>query len=177
MSVTKKIIIFIFSILILSCSDDSESIAVDVESEILVGSWEITGITQDGTLATEVEGVPIKADFSAYGENIEADIVIDDNPNSFSSSGSFVNVITVKILLQSVTRKTPIQLNDFLKQGTWVNNGGVISLSQNNATQEIKVIESTSTTLTLEMEIEFDVDTQDFSGTADTTMEITLEKR
>lgn len=177
LAIKKVAVLFIFSLFLSACSLDSDSdrIVVNTTADKLVGTWEMNETTQEGTFETLVQGLPVKVNFTSYGENITAQVVFTDTPNSIVSSGGFDSVVTISNL--SITETVPVLLNDFLVDGTWTVNGGVITISQNNQQVEAYVIELTDTLLKIEVDIIETLTIQGITGDVESTSSITFLKQ
>jgi hypothetical protein len=178
MFIIKKVtVVFVISVFLSACSADSDSdrIVVDTNADKLEGTWVMNETTQEGTFTTDVQGVPFKVNFTSYGENIAAQVVFTNTPNSIVSSGGFDNVVTISGL--AITETIPVQLNDFLTNGTWTVDGGVITISQNNQQVEAFVIELTDTLLKIEVDIIETLTLQGVTGDVESTASITFAKQ
>ena len=177
LAIKKVAVLFIFSLFLLACTLDSDSdrIVVNTTADKLVGSWEMNETSQEGTFTTVVNSIPFKVNFTSYGENITAQVVFTDTPNSVVSSGGFDSVVTITGL--SLTETIPVLLNDFLVGGTWTVDGGVITISQNNQQVEAYVIELTDTLLKIEVDIIETLTIQGVTGDVESTSSITFTKQ
>jgi hypothetical protein len=177
LAIKKVAVLFIFSLFLSACSDDSDSerIVVNTTADKLEGTWAMNETTQEGTFETNVQGLPLKVNFTSYGENITAQVVFTGTPNSLASSGGFDNVVTVSGL--AINETIPVLLNDFLVNGTWTVNGGIITISQNNQQVEAYVIELTDTLLKIEVDIIETLTIQGITGDVESTSSITFTKQ
>ena len=173
LAIKRVTVLFIFSLFLSACSDDSDSerIVVNTSADKLEGTWEMNETTQEGTFET----MGVKLNFTSYGENITAQVVFTGNPNSIISSGGFDSVVTISGL--AITETIPVLLNDFLVGGTWTVDGGVITISQNNQQVEAYVIELTDTLLRIEVDIIETLTIQGITGDVESTSSITFTKQ
>jgi len=177
MKILKNSLLISLTILFISCtSDDSTSIDTNAQVNDLLGTWKLTEITQEGTTKTEIQGVPITANFSSFGKNISSQLVFTDNPNSFTSSGSYTSVVTITIVGQSTSQEIPVDINDYLNQGTWEFNEGIITVNSNGEMQTANITELTNTTLKFEVELDVVTVDQGITNTTNTTAKMTLTK-
>ncbi len=176
---TVKAIITICIVLVIFSCDNTESTPIDTNAQEndLVGTWSLTEIKQDGTVTTNVQGVPVNANYTSFGKNIDAQVTFSQNPNNFSSSGTFTSVITITLVGQATTREVPIVIDDVLSQGTWQVDQGVITLSQNNETQTVNITELTDTSLKFELELQQDVVIQGVNSTVQTLAKLSFLKQ
>ena len=177
MKVLKFVSVFCLTILFISCSsDDSSPIDTNAQADDLTAIWNLNEITQEGTITTDVQGVPVQSTFTSFGKDINAQVEFKQNPNNFTSSGSYTSVVTISLLGQSNTQEVSVPIDDFLNQGTWSLNNGVMTISQNGETVEANVIELTNTSLKLELEDERVIVEQGFTNTTKTKVNMTLTK-
>lgn len=177
MKILKNSLLIAFTILFISCtSDDSTPIDTNAQANDLLGTWKLTEITQEGTTKTEIQGVPITANFSSVGKNINSQLVFTDNPNNFTSSGSYTSVVTITIVGQSTSQEIPVDINDYLNQGTWEFNAGIITVNSNGEIQTANITELTNTTLKFEVELDVVTVDQGITNRTNTTAKMTLIK-
>ena len=153
MKILKNFVLILFVLTMVGCSseDNSPSEPANVEAQMLVGTWKATEITQEGTASTP--GIPVDGSISAFGKDIDATIIFNENPASFSASGGYTNVISVSIVGQAYMDEIAISISDFLNQGTWTVANGMITLSQGGQQQTVIVTQITASTLKLEFDI------------------------
>lgn len=181
MSITKKITLFIFSLLVISCSDDASTIIdVNAQAEDLIGTWNLTAESQDGTVTTEVvAGVPVNGNITSVGKNLNTQFIFTDNPNNFEASGGYTDA--VKISVAGITLgegDLVVPISELINQGTWAIDQGMLSLTQNSIVQTVIISELTSTMLKIEFDIEEDnVTFEDFTGDIQSTIKMTFTKQ
>ena len=172
----KSLTLICLTLLFLSCSED-DPIGVNTLENQLVGTWKLTEITQEGTTTTDLQGVPITSDFTSEGKNINAQVTFTQNPNNFTSSGNYTSVVTITFLGQGTTQEIPVQIDDFLNQGTWSINGSELTITQNSEAQTAIITEITDTTLKFEIEVNQEVVAQGITSTTETTAKMSLTKQ
>ena len=177
MSVTKKIILFVFSLLVISCSDDDSTIIdTNAQAEDLIGTWNLTEETQNGTVTTEVL---VNGNITSVGKNLDTQFIFTNNPNNFEASGGYTD--TVKISVAGITLfegDVDVPISTLINQGTWAIDQGILSLTQNSIVQTVNITELTSTMLKIEFDIEEDnVTFQDFTGDIQSTIKMTFTKQ
>jgi len=174
----RTVTVIFLTILFISCSsDDNSTIDTNAQEENLIGTWNLSEIKQEGTVTSNIQGIPVQSHYSAYGKDINAQVTFTQNPNNFTSSGNYTSVVTVTILGQANTQEFNVSIDDFLNLGTcWSLNKGVITINQGGKTVDINIIELTTLTLKLEMEIEEVVVEQGITNTTKTKVNMTLTK-
>lgn len=108
------ILFFAFS----SCSKDENNI----NSGSIIGQWRMTDIhIDDGVSETTFLGQTINATFNSHGTDYNTTTTFTENPNEFSSEGSYT-VITNLIILGQTTSDTSV-VDAYTGTGTWSING------------------------------------------------------
>ena len=170
----KVLATIILALLLVSC-EESENILVNVSKNDLVGTWNLTKLSQEGTIS--VEGVPVPAQVTSEGSNFDSVIEITDNPSNFSAKGSFVITTTIDNPLDDdIVNEEAIDLDEFFANGSWSVSDGVITVSQASVDQNIDILEFDGTTLKLQFEIEIPVDYNGLSLISNSTVDMTLVK-
>ena len=181
MSDFQKIIIFIFSLIVISCSDDASTIVdTNAQAEDLIGTWNLTEESQDGTVTTEVvAGVPVNGNITSVGKNLNTQFIFTGNPNNFEASGGYTD--TIKIAVAGITLfegDVDVPISELINQGTWAIDQGILSLTQNSVVQTVNITELTPTMLKIEFDIEEDnVTFEDFTGDIQSTIKMTFTKQ
>ena len=181
MSITKKIILSVFSLLVISCTDDASTIIdVSAQAEDLIGTWNLTEESQDGKVTTEIiAGVPVNGKITSVGKNLDTQFIFTDNPNNYQTSGGYTDAIKISaagITLAEGDLVVPI--SKLINQGTWAIDQGILSLTQNSFVQTVTISELTSTMLKIEFDFEEDnVTFEDFTGDIQTTIKMTFTKQ
>ncbi|MFY0643886.1 MAG: hypothetical protein JXR19_05420 [Bacteroidia bacterium] len=107
----------------------------------LPGKWNLTEVSQENGIIS-VNGFQTST-FTSVGKNIIGSIEFTKNPDEYSSSTSYDNVMTVVILNQTTEQTIPINGTD---SGSWsVNDQDNIELVSSTQTTEYEVLESSST--------------------------------
>jgi len=169
-----KKLIFIFSVtlLFISCNDD-ESV-LQIENSQILGTWNLTELTEDGTTTTSSQGFDISATFSAYGKNINAEVTFTENPNEFASSGSYISVLTTEILGQQTVQEVPI--NNFIGSGDWEINGNIMTSTANGEESTAEILELNESILKLKIIEEIETSFQGTVIKTKVTVNYTLTK-
>lgn len=168
------------SLLFISCVTDENSPAdINAKEQDLIGTWNLIAESQDGTVNTKVQGIPVTGSISSVGKDIDAQIAFAANPNTYIGSGGYTDVIKISAIGQTlVETEIVVPLDEIINQGNWSLNQGILSLTQNSVQQNLRITELTSTSLKIELDIEDEeVTYQDFTGTINTTVKMTFNKQ
>lgn len=169
----KTLFVVFLSVTLFSCSSDDDNSG---EEEIsIVGAWDLSEMNYDGTTTIEFEGIPVPVTVEGVGEDIDAQIVFEEDPNTVSSSGTLTSVATITVLTESTTEEFPIDLSEFVTSGTWTISEDestliVVDSEGTEQTFDINALTETSLDLTTEQEIIFD------GMTVDVTMNVILTR-
>ncbi len=144
-----KKLIFVFSVTLLFISCNNDESVLQIENSQILGTWNLTELTEDGTTTTSSQGIDITATFSAYGKNINAEVTFTENPNKFASSGSYTSVITTEILGQQTVQEVPI--NNFIGSGDWEINGNIMIVTANSEESTVEILELNESMLKLKI--------------------------
>ncbi|NER12240.1 hypothetical protein GWK08_02185 [Leptobacterium flavescens] len=128
-----KLLIVAFVFTFAACtSDDNEA---DFDSANLPGTWNLSGVTtQNGSAVVTQEGVTVTVDFSLSTSNEDLQVVFSENPNTVSSSGSFVQILTITAFGQTETEEE--QVDGLFLDGTWQLNGSTLTIDSDDSTLE-----------------------------------------
>ncbi|MDJ0645053.1 MAG: lipocalin family protein [Flavobacteriaceae bacterium] len=160
------------AIVLISC-EESENELVNVDQNELVGAWNLTELSQKGTVS--VSGIPIP--FSSEGSNFDSVLEIAESPNDFSAKGSFTNTTVITNPLgDDVINEERINLNELFARGSWTVENGIITVSQGSVDQAIDIIEFDGTTIKLQFDVEIPIDYDGLSVVSDSTIDMTLMK-
>lgn len=169
----KALIIALLAISILSCSKDDDN--SDSEDEIkITGTWDLTEMNYEGTTTINFEGIPVPVNIEGVGEDIDAQIVFEEEPNTVNASGTLTSVVTITVLTESTTEEIPINLSDFITSGTWTlseNTLIVVDTEGEEQTFEVNSLTETTLDLTTEQEITYE------GTTVDVTMDVILMRQ
>lgn len=181
MSDFKKIIIFVFSMIVVSCNDDDTPIIdTNAMAEDLIGTWNLTEESQNGKVTTElIVGIPVSGIVTSVGKNLNAQFIFNENPNIYEASGGYTDVIKIAVAGQTLAEgDLEVPISNLIDQGSWSLNQGVLTLSHNGIEQKVNIIELTTTTLIIELDIEEDnITYQGFTGDIESTIKMTFEKQ
>ena len=111
-------------VMLMACSSDDDGGSSDISAE-LAGTWRITSLVYNGDSTIDFQGTSTSSTFAGEAINIDAIIVLTENPNEFTGSGSYDVVLTSETDGQSTTQTVPI--DDFDSEGTWSRSGNILS--------------------------------------------------
>ena len=123
-----------------SCSNDDDS----VEEVDLTGTWEVSEVEFEGEATIEYEGFPITIPLTGFGKNMDAQVIITENPNLVNSTGSFTAEITGSFFGQTETHDVPVDFSEYHQNSSWYINGETLVLTRTDGV----VINLQITTLT-----------------------------
>ena len=180
MRILKNGLLMFVLTLFFSCtsSDDTIMVDTDAKSSDLIGTWNLIEESQEGTISTTFNGIPVNGGISSAGKNLNTQLTFTENPDNVTANGSYTDVINVSVVGQSLAQQEiTVPFNDFINQGSWSLNQGILTLTQNNVQKDVRIVELTASTLKIEIDIEDEqVDYQDYSGTVNTTIKMTFTK-
>lgn len=166
-----------FILLFISCTtDDVNQADTSAQEEDLIGSWNLTEVTQEGTGSTTISGITVNGNITSFGKDIDAQIVFSSDPNSFAGSGGFTDVVTASIATLSLTEEIQYDTADFINQGTWSLNSGILTLNQSGESLEIRITQLNTSTLKIELDINEDIIVDGTQVTIDTTVKMSFTK-
>lgn len=163
-----------------SCtSDDMASIDTNAQGDDLVGTWNLTEESQGGNISGVFGGIPLSGAITSTGKNFDTQLTLTQNPNNFNSSGNFIDVIKVSAATITLYEgEFVVPINDFINQGIWSVDQGILTLAQNNDTIDVRITELTATTLKMEFDIEnYEVTYENNTGTVNSTIKMTFAKQ
>ncbi|TNJ46411.1 lipocalin family protein [Tamlana fucoidanivorans] len=134
----KLIILSLILFVTFSCSKDSESENSKISASI-IGVWQGTGMTYDGTVESSESGQTIKADFTGEGFNMNNTLTFNENPNTLVSKGSYGLKLTYTI--NGFTTTEEINETNFIEDGTWSLEGDQLFVTNNGETTIMKILE------------------------------------
>ncbi|KJD34542.1 hypothetical protein PK35_01780 [Tamlana nanhaiensis] len=129
-----------------SCSSDSEN-NTEQDTNALIGTWVAQDITNTGTATFDILGETITAPIEGQGYDVDFTLSFSENPDNYTTEGSFGLEISVTYLFQTMTER--IDNQEFLGNGTWSKQGNTITIVENGETTILTIKELTSTRLIL----------------------------
>ena len=166
--------------LFFSCTSSDDTIIVDTsaKSSDLVGTWSLIEEGQQGSISTTLSGIPVSGTITSVGKDLNTQMTFTENSNNFTATGSYTDVINFSVVGQSLAQQeVTIPISDFINQGSWSLDQGILTITQNNVQKEVRISELTASSLKIEIDIEDEqVDYQEFSGKVNTTVKMTFTK-
>ncbi|MBX2970416.1 MAG: hypothetical protein KF803_13690 [Cyclobacteriaceae bacterium] len=144
-----KLLLLALAVILFSCNDDEAPMPT---REGMVGIWKVTAINYKGTSTTTVMGTSIKANFTGTGKDIDLTTTFGDNPNTVTSEGSYIIVLTTTMMGQTTTEEVPFE--EMIMDGTWELEGRKLIVTNDLAVQEGTVTRQTSTTMEVKIKFE-----------------------
>jgi hypothetical protein len=146
MNIFSKLLLFIAVISFLaSCKKDDDS------NPSVVGSWELIDIHSDnGVASTTVLGLPVTYTFKLQGSNYNTVTVFTDNPNEFTSTGSYTVTTTLYALGDTTTYMTEVPADP--TTGEWSINGDIMTQILAGDTTEFTILELSDAKLRLRLD-------------------------
>lgn len=167
--------------LFISCTGSDDTIIIDTsaKSSDLVGTWNLIEEGQEGTVSTTFNSIPVNGTITSTGKDLNTQLTFTENANNITANGSYTDVIKFSVVGQSLAeQEVTIPISDFINQGSWSLDQGILTITQNNVQKEVRISELTSSTLKIEIDIEDEqVEYQDISGTVNTTIKMTFTKQ
>lgn len=158
---------------LISCDKDDEN-----SSGSLTGTWKMTDIhADDGVNTTFVGflGQEIIYTYTFHGKDYATTTTFTENPNEFTSQGSYTVVTTVDLAGSITTTENPV--NAFAGTGTWSINGNTLTQDFGGQVSEFEILEFTKSKLRIkeDLDVEFDDNGNHVHNTA--TVYSTFEKQ
>jgi hypothetical protein len=139
-----------------SCNKDENN-----EPGSVPGTWKMTSLhVDDGISTTTALGQEITYTYKIHGKDYDTSTTFTENPNEFSSSGSYTSVLILELLGQKDTTETVITAAP--GTGMWFVNGNTLTQIFYGDTTKFDILEFTNSKLSLKKT--FDV-TFDDNGT------------
>lgn len=143
----KLITLFSITLFFASCSSSDD--APQVNSKDLLGTWNLTEVTTEGTTKSTGNGVTIESTYTSLGKDYNAKLIFSENPNKFQSSGSYTSVVTTTTLGQESTINVPI--NNIIGAGDWEITGNTLNTSGYGDDASAEILELNESTLKLKI--------------------------
>ena len=136
------------AILFTNCNKDDD----DINSGDLVGTWALTEFrADDGEATIDVFGLPVSFTYSFVGSDFDATTTFTENPNNFTSTGSYSLTTTTDFAGQIETETTVIDVDE---SGSWAINGDKLSQFAAGDTLEFTILELSDSKLRLRLDLD-----------------------
>ena len=170
-----KVLFALCLLVSLNACQESEDLVIDLNESELIGTWNLTKLSQDGTI--QVPGVTVPVPIASEGSNFDALIEITDNPNDFSAKGSFINTTIIDIPLgDSFEIEEEINLSEFFASGLWNVENGIITVSQGSLDQTISILNYDGNSVELQFDIVVPVTYNGITVQSNSTIDMTLTR-
>jgi hypothetical protein len=141
MKITKLFLIAI-TVVLFSCGGDDDP---KPSSATLVGKWAVTGVDYKGTSTTSVDGIELESSFTGKGKDMNMTVTLNENPATFTSTGSYTVALTTTVMGASYTQDYPFE--GFMIDGTWKQDGNTLTVTNSGGTQQATIVELTASSL------------------------------
>lgn len=155
-----------------SCSEDDDP---QPTSQGMVGTWAVTGVDYKGTSTTTTQGVSLKADYTGTGKDMHLTTTFTENPNTVTSEGGYIIVLTTTMLGQTSTDEYPFE--DVVTDGSWTLSGQTLTITGVAGPQKATILEQTSTSLKMRMDVKESISSQGTTVSTDIRITYTFTKQ
>mgnify|MGYP001069225898 CR=1 FL=1 len=168
----KYALIIILGVVILGCDNEDDNTAEQSNNQNqLIGNWVAQDMTFSGNPTLTIQGVSLPADVNGEPYDIDLSLEFTENPNEYTTDGTFSVEVTVSALGFSETDN--LENLSIIPDGIWEINNQTITFSSIQESLDLKITELTLDTLTLSGVIE---DTVDLEGTSnDVAIDVVFE--
>ncbi len=120
---------------------------------LIINNWDLKDVQlKDATAQFEVAGNKLPPD-PVTGMGSEYDLQLKFNEDStVTSTGSYVQTVTVQFGLQAIDESRPITAADFLGSGTWSLTDTTLTIDNGTEVAAIDILELTEESLILQLE-------------------------
>jgi len=138
---------------LVSCSEEEDKIDPNAS---LIGSWNLIDMQGDGTSSVEYNGQESTSEFTVTGKDLALSTEFTEEPNNYTSSGSYTAMM--KVSANGQTQETEIPMMPFILGGTWEQDGDkLIITTAGQETQEATIVELSEKVLKLKYDYEYDM--------------------
>ena len=135
------------AILFTNCDKDD-----DINADNLAGTWALTEFrADDGEASFDLLGIPVSFTYSFVGSNFDATTTFTENPNQFTSTGSYDLTTTTNFAGQIETETTTIDIDE---SGTWSISGDKLTQVVTGDTLEFTILELSDEKLRLRLDLD-----------------------
>ncbi len=133
-----------------ACNKDDDSTAADN----LPGTWKMTDIhTEDGTSIITIQGIPLSLDYSSMGISYNTTSTFTENPNEYTSEGTYVARTTIATPGTPTVRDETIDA--FPETGTWSIKDDTLTQVLSGQTMVSEILELSKSKMQLKQNVDF----------------------
>lgn len=131
-----------------SCEGDGVEVPGNT-LESIVGTWAGVDVDYNGETTGTIQGQTISSTFVGVGYDVNYTLTFGENPNSFTTDGSYSIELTTTTLGQTTVQNT--ENISFLEDGIWEISGDQLTITLNSSGQASPgtIVELTDTMLKL----------------------------
>ncbi len=156
-----KLFLLSLAVVLFSCGNE------DPKPDGLIGSWFLTTLDYEGFTTSTAMG---NTNFKGFGKDMDMTMTFSENPNKFTSEGSYTIELTINAPGQTITED--LTYDTALSDGTWAVIGNTLTVTSAGVAQDVTIISQTSTTLELGIDSEESQDVEGL-GSVSTSVQIT----
>jgi len=162
--VTKLMLLALVAISLTQCKKD------DPANVSLAGQWRMTDIhCDDGAATFDLGGIEVTQTYSYHGIEYNTITTFTENPNEFTSTGTYIFEITTVFFGQSTTEE--VEAEAFLGSGEWSIEGDKFIQIFGGNTTEMTILENTGSKLRLRQDVDITLNGTHTTQTAFSTFE------
>jgi len=160
--------------LTISCSKDDDKPSQQNNGDI-VGVWKGTTVDYSGTSETSGQGQNITSTFNGEAYDVNYTLTFTEDPNKVVSDGSYSVELTTTTNGQTVTQN--LEGLEFLSSGDWAISGNSLSVTVNNETDDMTIVQLSDDTLVLKGQDITTMSQGGFTFTSTTNIILTFTKQ
>ncbi len=147
----KLVLVFAFISILTSCTSN-EDLGINITEDDLVGVWNFTSFTLDGSASYTVNGITYDIETSSYAKDLDYTVNFTKNPNEFSSAGSYTTVTTVRVSGEpDSVEEYRVDSLEGLDSGNWSLDGNTFKSINNGQETIAEIVEFTGSKLKLKL--------------------------
>ncbi|MCB4800065.1 hypothetical protein [Neotamlana laminarinivorans] len=143
----KNALLFLFTALVFACSGSDDSNTNDVEVNLLLGTWIGEDVEYSGTTSFDYFGTTFETPFTGEAYDVDYTLTFTENPNEFTSEGSYSLEVTTNFLGETITENS--EDLEFMGSGLWSQDGNQLITTESGVTTIFTIEELTETSLIL----------------------------
>ncbi len=164
--------------LFFSCNSDDDDTPTQIDLNLISGEWDLTGIkSEDGKASATISNISVNGDYNVSGKDFNAEAIFTDGePNTFTSSGSFISVASITFATQD-----PIEyereIPNFIGAGEWKAEGNILTTIVEGVKSSFEIVSLTEETMSLKVEINETIEQQNITFEITGSQVFTLTKK